>query len=121
MAELQTFLQEVGMRHVIYNEDFLGPEAMTFTAGVSDHVLQAALAAYWGPWFPSFQVWWETVEPAQLVWDLGEAELPLTRTGVGRWRRINSRAAGRERQGRESLPEANGAGPPQSRGGSQGN
>lgn len=64
MAELQTSLQEMGMRHAIYDDDFLGPEAMTFTTGMSDHILQAALAAYAGPRFPSFQVWWETVQPA---------------------------------------------------------
>lgn len=31
LAELQTFLQEMGMRHAVYDDDFLGPEAMAFT------------------------------------------------------------------------------------------
>lgn len=79
LAELQTFLQEMGMRLAIYDDDFLGPEAMAFTTGVRDHTLQAALAAYSGPLVPSLSgLLGDTVQPAaQVVWDLGETELAL--------------------------------------------
>lgn len=52
MSELQVFFREMGMWHSIYSEPFEGLDAVPFTAGMGDHIIQLALPAYYGTLAP---------------------------------------------------------------------
>ena len=86
MEDLQNYICELGIREVIYEDSFEGPDMVKFSAGMRDLILQQAPSHLYGtlvsilnPLVASEAV---VQQAAQLVADLGETERLRTRRNI---------------------------------------
>lgn len=84
IEELQAYLQELGMRCDIYNQDFQGPDAEPFVTPMRDGILQTAPSKHDGMLVSVLSpVEGQSVQTtAQLVADLGKTEWLKQKKGV---------------------------------------
>ena len=86
MEDLQNYICELGIREVIYEDSFEGPDMVKFSAGMRDLILQQAPSHLYGtlvsilnPLVASEAV---VQQAAQLVADPGETECLRTRCNI---------------------------------------
>ena len=86
MEDLQNYICELGIREVIYEDSFEGPDMVKFSAGMRDLILQQAPSHLYGTMVSILNplVASEAVvqQAAQLVADLGETECLRTRHDI---------------------------------------